>query len=116
MPFRKSEPAAARLRAAAGRLVNRVEHWTAARWSQPAQEARGVGETRADAVHALVQRLADLSAGLEGRPPQGVPRLGNDLALPDQLKVMVADLALVGAGDEVLRGAVADIDATTARL
>jgi hypothetical protein len=67
-------------------------------------------------VHALVQRLANLGAGLEGRPAQAVPRLENDLALPDQLRVMVADLALVGASDELLRGAVADIDATTTRL
>jgi hypothetical protein len=63
-----------------------------------------------------VQRLADVCAGLEGRPPQAVPRLENHLALPDQLKVMVADLSLVGPSDEVLRGAIADIEATTARL
>jgi hypothetical protein len=71
-------------------------------------------------MHGLIQRLADLGAGLEGRPVQPVPRLDNDLALPDQLAVMVGDLALLGeeagptAGpvDEVLRSAAAEIDAT----
>ena len=67
-------------------------------------------------VHALVQRLADLCARLEGRPAQPVPRLDNDLSLPDQLQVMVADLALVGASDEELQAAIADIEATAARL
>jgi hypothetical protein len=91
--------------------VGRVEHWTAARWGQPAGAT-----TRADVMHGLVQRLADLCAGIEGRPLRPVPRLANDLVLPDQVRVMVADLALVGASDEVLRAAVADIDATAARL
>lgn len=67
-------------------------------------------------VHALVQRLADRCARLEGRPAQAVPRLDNDLSLPDQLQVMVADLALVGASDEELQAAIADIEATAARL
>jgi hypothetical protein len=39
-----------------------------------------------------VQQLADLLAAAEHRPPRRVPRLDNDLALPDQLQVMVADL------------------------
>ena len=73
-------------------------------------------ETKADAVHALVQRLADLCARLEGRPAQAVPRVENDLVLPDQLRVMVTDLMLVGASDELLRTAAADIDETSARL
>jgi hypothetical protein len=109
-------PAGPQLRAAAGHLVNRVEHWTSIRWTQPAREGSDGHGTRADVLHGLVQRLADLCAGIEGRPVRAVPRLANDLALPDQLRVMVADLALVGAEDAVLRAAAADIDATAARL
>ena len=127
MPSTPHDPAAGRLRTAANRLVNRVEHWTAQRWSAPAAPSEQGGATRpsgapdateptrAEAVHGLVQRLADLAAGIEGRPPQAVPRLSNDLALPDQVRVMVADLQYIGA-DEVLREAAADIDATAARL
>jgi len=73
-------------------------------------------KTRAEVMHALIQRLADRCARLEGRPAQPVPRLDNDLSLPDQLQVMVADLALVGASDEELDAAVADIEATATRL
>ncbi|BCJ33031.1 hypothetical protein Athai_05340 [Actinocatenispora thailandica] len=43
-------------------------------------------------LHALVQQLADLGADAEARPHQPVPRLDNDLALPDQLRVVAADL------------------------
>jgi hypothetical protein len=107
MPTR--DPAAARLRAAAGRFVARVEHWGQPRWALAADHG-----TRADVVHGLVQRLADLAARVEGRAPQTVPRLDNDLALPDQVRVMVTDLA--GAPDEVLRAAAAEIEATAARL
>jgi hypothetical protein len=64
-------------------LLSRVGHWSAARWAQ---------DGRNDRVFALVQRLADLAAVAEGRPPRPVPRLA-DLVLPDQLRVMVADLA-----------------------
>ena len=102
------------MRAAADRLVRRVEHWTAARWAQPSADSSA--HSRADEVHALVQRLADLVAGVEGRPVQPVPRLANDLALPDQLRVMVADLALAGAPEEVARTAAGDIEATSASL
>jgi hypothetical protein len=106
------------VRAAANRLTTRVEHWTAKRWSLPAEGAAGpdgVAATRAETVHSLVQRLADLAAGIEGRVPQRVPRLANDLALQDQVRVMVADLQFV-ASDDVLRAAAADIEATSAQL
>ena len=72
--------------------------------------------TRADAMHALVQRLADMVASVEGREPLPVPRLSNDLALPDQLRVMVADLGLAGAPDAVLRAAAEEIEAVAARF
>jgi hypothetical protein len=43
-------------------------------------------------MHRLVQLIADLAAGAAGEPPRPVPRLDNDLALPDQLTVVVRDL------------------------
>ena len=76
-------PGAAEFRSAVTRLVHRVSHWTPPRWA-----ASG----RADVVHGLVQRLADLAADAEGEPRRAVPRLESDLALPDQLRVVAADL------------------------
>jgi beta-phosphoglucomutase-like phosphatase (HAD superfamily) len=72
------------------RLVNRVSRWTPPRWA--ASSVSGVG-TRAEVMHALVQRVADLAAAAEGQPRRRVPRLDSDLALPDQLRVVAADLA-----------------------
>ncbi len=72
--------------------------------------------TRADVVHGLVQRLADVVAEAESRPVRAVPRLENDLALPDQVRVMVADLRRAGAVADVLHAAAADLDATVAGL
>jgi hypothetical protein len=77
----RPRPGADAVRVAAERLVGRVSHWTPARW---------VG--RAERFHALVQQLADLAAASAGRPPRTVPRLDSDLALPDQLRVVVGDL------------------------
>jgi len=89
------------------RLVDHVGHWSPARWtvSVPAGD-----RTRADVVHALAQRLADLEADVTGRPDRPVPRLGNDLALPDQVRVVTLDLVLAGAGPAVLTAA---LDAVT---
>ena len=53
-------------------LVRQVSHWEAPRWKTPS--ATGV-ETRGDAVHRLIQRLADLCADAEGRVRTPVPRL-----------------------------------------
>ena len=39
------------------------------------------------------QQIADLGAQVEGRRIRQVPRLDNDLALPDQLGVVAADLS-----------------------
>jgi hypothetical protein len=47
-------------------------------------------------MYALVQHVADLAAEGEGQPPRRVPRLSNDLALPDQLRVVARDLAATG--------------------
>lgn len=43
-------------------------------------------------MHTLVQALADIAADAEGQPRRPVPRLPNDLQLPDQLQVIGLDL------------------------
>jgi hypothetical protein len=53
-------------------VVNQVSHWTPARWG-----------SRGDELHQVLQHIAG--------PEHSVPRL-TDLALPDQLRVLVADL------------------------
>jgi hypothetical protein len=79
------------------RLVDRVSTWTPPRWA--ASSASGPG-TRADRFHALVQELADQAADAEGQPRRAVPRLSPDTALPDQLRVIVADLIAAARDDE----------------
>jgi hypothetical protein len=88
------------LQDAVGRLVNRVLHWTPNRWAKPF--ADDSPETRAARVHVLAQRLADAAADAEGQPHRRVPRLDNDLAIPDQLRVLVADAAAAGVQDQDL--------------
>jgi hypothetical protein len=107
------DPAAA-LDAAVGRLVNQVSHWTAGRWAAPA--SGDPGTSRAALVFALVQALADLGAAVENHEPRPVSRLVNDLGLPDQVRVMVADLLLAGAPAGTLMTAVTAIDTTRAAL
>lgn len=124
-----SDPnSAAALRAAADRLVNRVSHWTPARWERPVRadlDASGppiavsspaVALTRADLVFGLVQELADLAAQVEARPRRDVPRLDNKLALPDQVRVMVADLLAADPPTEMVHAATATVDAATRAL
>lgn len=94
-------------------LVNQVGHWTAPRWTAPAGSA---GIRRSDLLHQLVQRLADLAADAEGQPRRGVPRLDNDLALPDQLRVVATDLALAAPPPAVLTEAVGELTATRQTL
>ena len=94
------------LELAVSRLVNRVAHWSPARWSKPVSTGDG---TRAEAVHALIQRIADTTADAEGEPRRPVPRLPNDLALPDQLRVVSADLIAASAADPDLVNATADV-------
>lgn len=50
--------------------------------------------SRADAGHALAQRLADAAAGLEGHPRRAVPRLGDE-SVGDQVAVTGADLVRI---------------------
>jgi hypothetical protein len=88
---------------AVDRLVDQVGHWAPAWWAQPSPAG---GPSRAEVVHALAQRLADLEAAATGRPARPVPRLDNDLALLDQVRVMALDLVkaheMADAGPGVL--------------
>ncbi len=104
------------LAGAVRRLVTGTAHWTPAAWSAPAagpaRPAAADPAARAEVVHDLVQQLADLAADAETLPHRPVPRLDNDLALPDQLRVVAADLMAAGpsalqltAADRALRAA-----------
>ncbi|MGC5018462.1 hypothetical protein [Micromonospora sp. DT47] len=104
---------AAELDRAVELLVRRVGHWQQPRWAAAA-EAGNVA--RADLVHKLVQEIANLAADAEGGPRRAVPRLDNDLALPDQLRVVAADLVAAGPPDAVLAGAAAAVTATRSAL
>jgi len=81
-------------------VVHRVAHWTAQRWTATGAAAP---------VHALIQRLADLGAATEGRPTRPVPRLDNDLSLPDQLTVVTVDLLAASPPAETLSEALAAV-------
>ncbi|MCZ7376843.1 hypothetical protein ACWDXH_17565 [Micromonospora chokoriensis] len=100
---------AAELDKAVTLLVRQVVHWQQPRW---AAAATAGNVSRADLVHRLVQEIANLAADAEGEPRRTVPRLDNDLALPDQVRVVVADLVAAGADDEVLARAAAEVTAT----
>jgi hypothetical protein len=85
---------------AVDRLLTQVSHWEQSRWSAG-------NPSKADLVHGLTQRLADLGADAESRPHRPVPRL-SDLILRDQLRVVADDLLAAGqpaqlsnAADEV---------------
>ncbi|MFY1636049.1 hypothetical protein ACN27F_22700 [Solwaraspora sp. WMMB335] len=90
-------------------LVRQVAHWEAARW------ASGDGR-RAVVFHQLVQRIADLGAIAENRPGRPVPRLPHDTALPDQLRVVTADLIRVEPSTALLATAVAAVTEARGRL
>jgi hypothetical protein len=81
------------------KLVGQVSHWTPSRWA---------ASSRASLMSELIQQLADRTADAEGEPRRAVPRLENDLALPDQLRVIAADAVAAGAADE---GALALVEA-----
>lgn len=93
------------LRRALERMLNAVSHWGPPRW-----------KGRAESVHALVQRIADRAVEAEGQPRRLVPRLDSDLALPDQLRVVVADLLAAGASPPALRDSAEDLDGVRAQL
>ncbi|MGH3662843.1 MAG: hypothetical protein ACRDT8_01080 [Micromonosporaceae bacterium] len=71
------------------RLIGQVMHWSPSQWGAATSVS---GQSRADAMHVLAQRIADLAAASEGQPRRDVPRLSNDMALPDQLWVLTSDL------------------------
>ncbi|WP_320065921.1 hypothetical protein [Micromonospora sp. RTGN7] len=100
---------AAELGRAVELLVRQVGHWQQPRW---AAVADGGNVSRADLVHRLVQEIANLDADAEGRPRRTVPRLDNDLALTDQLRVVTADLLAAAPPAEVLARAAAEVTAT----
>ncbi|QOC94934.1 hypothetical protein D0Q02_28570 [Micromonospora craniellae] len=94
-------------------LVRQVAHWQQPRWSATA--SRG-NVSRADLVHRLVQEIANLAADAEGQPRRTVPRLGNDLVLPDQLRVVAADLLAVAPTGGALARAATEVAATRTAL
>ncbi|MFR9776262.1 hypothetical protein ACL02O_09380 [Micromonospora sp. MS34] len=104
---------AAELDRAVELLVRQVGHWEQPRWSA---QAEGGNVSRADLVHKLVQEIANLAADVAGEPRRDVPRLGTDLVLPDQLRVVAADLVTAGAPETVLSRAAATISATRSAL
>lgn len=98
---------------AVDRLVGRVQHWTPSRWERPSAVA---GASRADLVYALAQRLADAGADAEGEVRRPVPRLDNDLALPDQIRVLASDALACGAPPEVIDALTEAVTATASQL
>lgn len=104
---------AAELDKAVQLLVRQIAHWQQPRW---AAVATAGNVSRADLVHRLVQEIANLAADAEGEPRRVVPRLDNDLALPDQLRVITADLLAADPGAEALSRAAAEVTATRSAL
>ncbi|WP_076471182.1 hypothetical protein [Micromonospora avicenniae] len=104
---------AAELERAVQLLIRQVGHWEQPRWAATAATSN---VSRADVVHRLVQEVANLAADAEGEPRRTVPRLANDLALTDQLRVVAADLVAAGAAAEVLAGAATEVAATRGAL
>ncbi|SCL35675.1 hypothetical protein GA0074692_4153 [Micromonospora pallida] len=100
---------AAELDRAVDLLVRQVGHWQPPRWAALTVDGN---VSRADLVHKLVQELANLAADVEGQPRRTVPRLDNDLALPDQLRVVAADLVATEPAPEALTWAAAEVTAT----
>ena len=86
------------------RLHAQIHHWEQPRWSAPS----GPG-TRADLVHTLIQRLADLGADAERRERRPVSR-EHDMVLPDQLVVIADDLLAADPAPADLTAATAAVD------
>jgi hypothetical protein len=82
-----ARPVPKRYEADLERTVDRLRGLALARLSAPFEPEA----TRADAAHALAQRLADLAADVAGQPHRVVPRLA-DHAAGDQVAVCGRDL------------------------
>jgi hypothetical protein len=74
-------------------LVRPLRRWTASSWRLPPEGP--APDTRAEAAHLAVQRIADLGADAELRTRRPVPRI-NDLVLADQLAVVIGDVVRTG--------------------
>ncbi|MFI6821751.1 hypothetical protein ACIBJE_12480 [Micromonospora sp. NPDC050187] len=111
-PAADDPASASELDRAVEQLVRQVGHWQSPRWAALADG----NVSRADLVHRLVQEVANLAADAEGQPRRTVPRLDNDLALPDQLRVVAADLVAAAPAPEVLARAAAEVTATRTAL
>jgi hypothetical protein len=98
---------------AVDRLVDQIAPWPLSRW---AASAGSGGGSRASVEHAHAQRLADLEAGHTGHPRHEVPRLDNDLVLPDQVKVTARDLLAAVPAPDVLAEAGRAVADTRAAL
>ena len=92
------------------RLLNQVRHWEERRWSQPAGSV-----TRAQAVLALAQELADLGAEAEKAPAREVPFV-HAMVLPDQLRVLADDLMAADPPAELLMQATEAVTRTRTAL
>ncbi|BBH66172.1 hypothetical protein ACTI_28570 [Actinoplanes sp. OR16] len=92
------------------RLLTQVHHWEERRWSQPAGPV-----TRAQAVFALAQQLADLGAEAEKTPAREVPFV-HAMVLPDQLRVLAADIMAAGPPPELLTRATTAVTETRSAL
>jgi len=77
-------------------LVNQVSHWTQARWGD-----------RGETLHQALQRIAG--------PEHALPRL-SDLVLPDQLRVVVADLLASEPGPAEVSRAVQELTSVRGSL
>jgi hypothetical protein len=93
------------LRRESASLVQRLRLWTPQRWAAQ----HGAHGTRAGLAFHLAQALADTAADLEGEPQRPLPRLGSDLALPDQVAVTCDDLVRAGPPDGLARDATAHL-------
>ncbi len=92
------------LERAIGRVVEGTRHWSPARWSYGGH---------AEAMHALIQALADVCAEAEGEPRREVPRLPSELHLPEQLQVVGLDL--LDVADRLTAAQRAEIDEAIGR-
>lgn len=93
------------LRREAASLVSRLRAWPPARWTAAASPFG----SRADVAHHLAQALADAAADAEGCVRRRLPRLPNDLVLPDQIAVTADDLVRAQPPPDVAVAAVAHL-------